>query len=92
MLPKRKRSSVASIPAGLVHETPILPPGSAIKPLPPKRQASRRGKVDTNPDHNADIKDGKTALRASPDADELGESLDVKRIVPGPKAPLKTNG
>jgi UV DNA damage endonuclease len=92
MPPKRKRSFVASVPAVVIHETPILPPGSVIKPPPPKRQASRRGKVDTNPDHNADIVDGKTALRASPDADELGEAFDTERIVPGPKISVNTNG
>jgi UV DNA damage endonuclease len=94
MPPKRKRSSVAaaSMPSGgaSIHETPIFPPASSIpiKPPPPKRQASRR-KVDTNPDRNADIVDGKTALRASPDTDEVGEALDVKKVN-GESA--KTNG
>ncbi|TVY89476.1 UV-damage endonuclease [Lachnellula willkommii] len=80
MPPKRKRSSVANT-------------ASAVKPPPPKRQASRRGKIDTNPDHNADIVDGKTALRASPDADEKGESLDVQKVAQEPpRIPAKTNG
>ena len=93
MPPKRKRSSVAaaSIPTGgsSIHETPIPPASSTpIRPPPPKRQASRR-KVDTNPDRNADIVDGKTALRASPDAEEAGEALDVKKINGGS---TKANG
>lgn len=98
MPPKRKRSSTAAATAredsfpGLLHETPILPLSQAIKPPAPKRQASRRGKIDTNPDHNADIVDGKTALRASPDADERGESLEVGKVNSGPKTPAKTNG
>lgn len=83
---------MASTPTDMINETPILPPGSAIKPPPPKRVASQRGKVDTNPDHNADIVDGKAALRASPDADEVGEALDIERIVPGPKPIVKANG
>lgn len=63
-----------------------------MNPPPPKRQASRRGKVDTNPDYNADITDGKAALRASPDADELGESVAIEKIKQGPPVtPAKTH-
>jgi hypothetical protein len=96
MPPKRKRSSVAdaALSAGLAgpHETLILPPVSAtsIKPPDPKRQASRRSKVDTNPDHNGEILDGKMALRASPDADKAGESLSMEKIKHGaPITPAK---
>lgn len=82
MPPKRKRSSAAAS-TKTASETPILRP---------KRQASRRGKIDTNPDHNADVVDGKAALRASPDADEKGEALDVKKVASGPPStPVKTN-
>jgi UV DNA damage endonuclease len=94
MPPKRKRSSVAA-PAGVppvLHGTPILPSGPSLKPSAPKRQASRRGKIDTNPDHNDDILDGKTALRASPDADEEGEALAIEKINTRPTTPAKTNG
>jgi hypothetical protein len=93
MAPKRKRSSVAASAAvpPVLHETSILPPGSSLKPPAPKRQASRRGKIDTNPDHNADIVDGKTALRASPDADEEGEALAIEKINMGSKTPAKTS-
>ncbi|TVY37588.1 UV-damage endonuclease, partial [Lachnellula occidentalis] len=96
MPPKRKRSSVASTASAVnavSHETPIPPPLTAAKRPPPKRQASRRGKVDTNPDHNADIVDGKTALRASPDADEKGESFDVLNVAQKPpRTTAGTNG
>ncbi|KAE8453650.1 UV-damage endonuclease [Mollisiaceae sp. DMI_Dod_QoI] len=94
MPPKRKRSSVATDPVstnGLPPlNRPILPPDASTQPPPPKRQASRRSKVDTNPDHNADIVDGKTALRASPDADEKGEALDIRKVEP--MTPAKANG
>lgn len=95
---KRKRSSLAAETAPengtppILHEIPIPPPNSATKPPVPKRQASRRGKIDTNPDHNSDIVDGKTALRASPDADEKGESLEIWKVNGGPKTPAKANG
>ncbi|TVY35202.1 UV-damage endonuclease [Lachnellula subtilissima] len=95
---KRKRSSVANIASAvnrptISHETPILSPRPAVNRAPPNRQASRRGKIDTNPDHNEDIVDGKTALRASPDADEKGESLDVQKVAQEPRrTSAKTNG
>jgi UV DNA damage endonuclease len=101
MPPKRKRSSAASVSTAtanglspILHETPIPPPVPVSrKPPPPKRQASRRSRVDTNPDHNADIIDGKAALRASPDADEKGEALDMKKVNAGPPfTSAKTNG
>jgi len=82
--PRRSNSSAsrAKVPA-------ILPsPSDTTKPLASARQTSRRAKVDTNPDHNGDIIDGKVALRASPDADEAGEALDVAKVV----APTKKNG
>lgn len=80
MPPKRKRSSVATATDGLpngLHDTPILPP-SSTPPL--QKRASRRGKVDTNPDHNPEIVDGKYALRASPDAEEKGEAFDAASL------------
>ena len=100
MPPKRKRSSVAatstlSTGRPSIHETPMLPPFSSIANNPPsvKRQASRRGKIDTNPDHNADIVDGKAALRASPDVEVVGEAVDMKQVNGGPpKTFAKANG
>ncbi|KAB8302194.1 hypothetical protein EYC80_005639 [Monilinia laxa] len=83
MPPKRKRSSVATTPEVSSSSTSILPlnqPTLVKPPARPSRQSSRRGKPDTNPEHNADIVDSKTALRASPDADEAGESFDLKKI------------
>lgn len=93
MAPKRKRST-AEAPtqaAPTTQQTPILPPDSAIKP-PLNRRASKRTKIDTNPDHNGDIVDGKTALRASPDVDEEGESLDMKKLAATPVTPAKAGG
>jgi len=107
MAPKRKRPSLAAVPTKqadtlppVLHETPILPPSNHDIPTPapgsrppkPTRQASRRGKVDTNPDHNADIVDGPAALRASPDADEMGEALDVNKVNGGTANSRKVNG
>ncbi|KAH6678465.1 UV-endonuclease UvdE-domain-containing protein [Halenospora varia] len=97
MPPKRKRSSLAAT-AEIPHETSILPPNISAKPSPlTKRQSSRRaGVINTNPDQNADIVDGKTALRASPDADEKGESLNLEKVSnvppPAPITPAKING
>jgi len=107
MPPKRKRSDVAGVGelqelpnapnrSNSTTSRTKLPPmltrlDDPLKPPKPKRQASRRTKVDTNPDHNGDILDGKTALRASPDADETGESLDVAKVAP-PKTSPRTNG
>lgn len=92
MAPKRKRSSVAVPSEASPAPAPILPPETAQKPGL-SRRASKRTKFDTNPDHNGDIVDGQTALRASPDADEEGEALDVKKITNGaPVTPAKPNG
>ena len=87
MAPKRKRSTAAA-PVPTPQQTLILPPTSTSKP-PISRRSSKRTKIDTNPDHNEDIEDGKTALRASPDADEDGESLDIKKLVGAPVTPAK---
>jgi UV DNA damage endonuclease len=94
MPPKRKRSSIAALASvpPVPQETSILPPGSSLKPSAPKRQSSRRSKIETNPDHNLDIVDGKAALRASPDADEEGDALAVEKVNTGPTKPPKTNG
>ena len=86
----------AEITPNGVHATPILP-NSTPKAPPLKKRTSRPGKVDTNPDHNADIVDGKCALRASPDADEKGEAFDAASLakvesVPAPAASITTNG
>jgi UV DNA damage endonuclease len=99
MPPKRKRSSMAAaialledgIPSTL-HETVIPPLSQPTKPPAPTGQASCRGKVDTSPDHNSDIVDGKTALRASPDADEKGESIEIWKVTGNLDTPAKTNG
>jgi UV DNA damage endonuclease len=85
MPPKRKRSSVATIVAlpdlpSLSHEMPIPPPPVAsIKHPASKRQASNRNKIETNPNHNTEILDGKTSLRASPDAETATPSKQKKK-------------
>lgn len=93
MPPKRKSLSMAgSAPVNGTMETPILPPASAIKSSPRKRRAFRKLGLDTNPDHNPDIVDGKFALRASPDADEKGEALAVDKVNAALAIAPKTNG
>jgi UV DNA damage endonuclease len=85
---KRKKSSLATAEAPtnsltpVLHDTPIHPPSSVttIEPHISERKRSRRDKINTNPDHNADIADEEAALRASPDADEKGELLGVKPV------------
>lgn len=76
---KRKRTSAAD-------EGSISTPFSTNAPVPKSTvpqstyQAGRDEGVDTNPDHNADIIDGKEALTASPDAEGPGEYLDVNKV------------
>jgi UV DNA damage endonuclease len=48
--------------------------------MAPKRKRAAPA-VDTNPDHNPAIVDGKTALRASPDAEGKGEVMEVEKVV-----------
>ncbi|CAL3968882.1 unnamed protein product [Diplocarpon coronariae] len=84
MPPKRKRISVAAatnaVPNNRSTEPPILPPTTVSRAPPLKKRASRRGKVDTNPDHNPEVVDGRYALRASPDAGEEGEVFDAAAL------------
>ena len=75
----------------LAHEKPLttipIPgPFDDTKPPPAKRRASQRkvsqlesAPVSTNPEENSDVLDGPEALRASPDADEQGDSMDVAK-------------
>lgn len=99
---KRKRSSFAVAQTSL-KEPPI--PHESSTPKPPTldyhknsaitrqtRRASQRGKIDTNPDQDADILDGREALRASPDAGEQGEAFDVTKIESAQPAATNTNG
>jgi UV DNA damage endonuclease len=88
MPPKRKRSSAASVSTAtanglspILHETPIPPPVPVSrKPPPPKRQASRRSRVDTNPDHNADIiaKKGSDEIKAFKAEQAAKKSAETK--------------
>ncbi len=56
----------------------ILHPSSFI--MPPKRKRGRITAAETNPDINGEIFDGKSALRASPDADGKGEAFNVAKL------------
>lgn len=52
--------------------------------MPPKRKRGAQADtapLDTNPDENPAILDGKTALRASPDAEGKGEVMQVAKVV-----------
>jgi len=77
---KRKRSLVV----GAANAN--MPQASEFASPVPKRQASLRTKAVTNPDQSSEILDGKVALRASPDAEEEGEALDIQKIQ-GPAIP-----
>ena len=83
-MPKRK--SLAGATQETAFTVPPIPQPSFddTAPPPPKRRASQR-KVSrpqrknccTNPDTNAEVLDGPEALRASPDAYEQDERLDM---------------
>lgn len=90
MVTKRKKSSLAETTINgdsiIIQSPPTLPskqisePASGKAALHRARRPSRRGKVDTNPDHKAEIFDGPEALRASPDADDRGEAYNPKKV------------
>lgn len=84
IMPKRKSLSNAS-QGPATTTVPIPPPVIDYDPIhPAKRRASQR-KVSqpatntwsTNPDKNANVLDAPGALRASPDADEMDECMDL---------------
>jgi UV DNA damage endonuclease len=87
---KGKKSSLAETITNresVIFQPPTILPPKQISELTfrqaaphHKRRPSRRGKVDTNPDRNAEIIDGLEALRASPDADDRGEAFDPKKV------------
>lgn len=84
-MPKRKSYSALAQEKPLTT-IPIPGPFDESGPPPAKRRASQRklsqakpAPVSTNPEENADVLDGPEALRASPDADEAGESVDVAK-------------
>ncbi|MCJ1286404.1 UV-damage endonuclease [Xylographa opegraphella] len=86
---KRKSSSLAQATdpsPGLMH----MPSFDHLLPAPAKRRASQRKQTrplpkaaSTNPDINSEVLDGPEALRASPDAEEKDEKLDVDKIEGG---------
>ena len=83
-MPKRKSSALA-------HEAPIttvpIPPPTFDHEPPTKRRASQRKpptakpkpSMSTNPNVNANVLDAPEALRASPDASEPDERMDLER-------------
>ena len=94
-MPKRKSSALA-------HEVPIttvpIPPPTFDHEPPPKRRASKRKSstakpkpsMSTNPNVNANVLDAPEALRASPDASEPDERMDLERAGMDVKKQLKT--
>ena len=85
-MPKRKSLSTATEGPALT-KTPIPLPKLDLddgpEPPPPKRRASQRkvaqlAKASMNPDENANVLDAPQALRASPDADEEDERLNLE--------------
>ncbi|MCJ1386395.1 UV-damage endonuclease [Xylographa soralifera] len=94
-MPKRKSSTFAqgadSTP-GLIH----MPSFDHLLPRPAKRRASQRKQTHAspepssmNPDINSEVLDGPEALRASPDAEEKDETLDVDKIEGGTATHIK---
>ena len=93
---KRKSSTLAqdteATPA-LMH----MPSFDHLLPNPAKRRASQRKQTQripkptsTNPDVNMEVLDGPEALRASPDAEERDETLDVDKIEGGTATHVKS--
>lgn len=65
-----------------VHLPTVSPSTPFI--MPPKRKrgaAADVPAVETNPDANPAILDGKAALRASPDAEGKGEAMEVAKVI-----------
>ena len=92
---KRKSSTFAQsadTAPGLIH----MPSFDHLLPRPAKRRASQRKQThlspkpsSTNPDINSEVLDGPEALRASPDAEEKDETLDVDKIEGGTATHIK---
>jgi len=82
---KRKRSTMPQAATDPISTSLPLPTFDNLLPPPPKRRASQRvvtksKSKSTNPDLNPDVLDGPEALRASPDAEEQDEMLDVGKL------------
>jgi len=86
---KRKRSTMAQVATDPITASMPLPTFDNLLPPPPKRRASQRvvskqsvppKSKSTNPDVNPEVLDGPEALRASPDAEEQDERLDVDKL------------
>jgi UV DNA damage endonuclease len=79
--PKPRISLLDAITSDVHNNLLALADRSAIS-SPPR---SRRGKVDTNPDHENGVIDSMEALRASPDADEKGEAFKLNGVIKTPE-------
>ncbi|TAQ90560.1 hypothetical protein B7494_g1137 [Chlorociboria aeruginascens] len=94
-MPRKLKRAAAVSPENLSlisREIPIPLPPTVRAPGRKPSRPSHCPDVNTNPDHNAEIIDGKTALRASPDADEAEEVFEVKKVKLSHTIPSKTNG
>ena len=85
-MPKRKSLSKATDETAFTIAPIPVPTFDDNSAPPPKRRASQRkiskvepNIVSTNPDKNADVLDAPGALRASPDADEPDERIDLEK-------------
>ena len=85
VMAKRKTSSLAQEAPSTTIPIPVPPLDNGML-VPSKRRTSQRKvatsegrSILTNPDRNPGILDGPEALRASPDADEADESVDVTK-------------
>jgi hypothetical protein len=85
-MPKRKSSTTARAAQSVAAAMP-LPTFENLTFPPAKRRASQRivtqqknQAYSLNPDLNPEVLDGPEALRASPDAEELDERLNVEKL------------
>ena len=82
-----KRKSLSTVVPESINAALSIPPPTFDDPTPPsKRRANQRRisqpKPDTgstNPDKNANVLDAPEALRASPDASEQDERMDLEK-------------
>lgn len=102
-MPKRKSKTTESIPLPPVNaesfatlstqkletDRPQAAKHEENGQRPAKRRAKTRKLPSTNPDCNAAVLDGAQALRASPDADECDERMDVEAAGMDPKKQIK---
>ncbi|KAL8829842.1 MAG: hypothetical protein Q9170_005998, partial [Blastenia crenularia] len=83
-MPKRKSSAALAQPSTL-PDLAIQASNMDNEPPQPKRRASARrvsqAKASMNPDQNANVLDAPSAYRASPDADEKDERMNLDAVM-----------